>query len=94
VLTMTETASAVVKTIVAQSAGAETGGLRIHGSETDATAFEVAVAGGPEPADAVVERDGARVFLEPVAATALDDRELDAQVDGDGSFRFAIKPQG
>ncbi|MFC0680671.1 hypothetical protein ACFFGH_22805 [Lysobacter korlensis] len=93
-LTLTETASTVVKTIVTQNTGTDTGGLRIHGTDSDAATFEVALAGGPEPADAVVERDGARVFLEPVAAAALDDRELDAQVGEDGSIQFAINPQG
>ena len=79
-LTLTETASTVINTIVAQSPTTETGGLRIQGT----------VAPSPEATDAVVEKDGARVFLEPSAAQVLDDKTLDAQVAEDGSVRFAI----
>lgn len=92
-LTLTETASSVVKTIVAQSPSTETGGLRIQGAGTQETEFQVSVVPQPEMTDSVVERDGARVFLEPGAAIVLDDKVLDAQVAEDGSVRFAISPQ-
>lgn len=89
-LTLTETASTVINTIVAQSPTTETGGLRIQGTGTPETEFQVTVAPSPEATDAVVEKDGARVFLEPSAAQVLDDKTLDAQVTEDGSVRFAI----
>lgn len=92
-LTLTETASTVISTIVAQSPGTDTAGLRIQGAGTEDTEFQVSVAPAPEAADAVVERDGARVFLEPGAALVLDDKVLDARVGDDGSVRFAISPQ-
>ena len=47
----------------------------------------------PEPADAVVEADGARVFLDSTAQAALDDQVLDAQMNEDGSVRFALAAQ-
>lgn len=92
-LTLTDTASSVVKTIVAQSPSTDTGGLRIQGTGTPETEFQVSVAEAPEASDSVVERDGARVFLEPGAAMVLDDKVLDAQVAQDGSVRFAISAQ-
>ena len=54
----------------------------------------VAVAPAPETTDAVVEQDGARVFLDVAASVALGDKVLDAQVDEGGSVTFGITPQG
>ncbi len=92
-LTLTETASTVVKTIVAQNAGVEDAGLRINADDADTTNFGVAISAAPEVDDAIVESDGARVFLDQNAAIALDDKVLDAQVEEDGSVRFAIANQ-
>ena len=44
-------------------------------------------------ADTVVVTDGARVFLDEAANTALDDRVLDAELGQDGSVRFALGSQ-
>jgi iron-sulfur cluster assembly protein len=92
-LTLTESASDLVKTIVAQTAGSPDGGLRIRGNGTPETQFEVAVTPQPLDEDAVVETDGARVFLEQSAAVLLDDKVLDAQLAHDGVVRFAISSQ-
>ncbi|WP_223693886.1 Fe-S cluster assembly protein HesB [Leifsonia poae] len=89
-LTLTENASTIVKTITGQSPDAEEAGLRISSSNPQNTAFAAAVAPSPEPADQVVEVSGARLFLEPGAAVALDDKVLDAQVDASGSVSFAL----
>jgi len=93
-LEITDTASTVVKTIAAQTPGTEEGGIRISGStDGDATAFDLAVAAEPAPGDAVVESDGAKVFLDPAAAQVLDESVLDAQVTDDGQVRFAVGAQ-
>jgi iron-sulfur cluster assembly protein len=92
-LTLTDTASTVVKTIAAQTPGAENGGLRINGDTPETTNFSVALAAEPEAGDQVVEHDGAKVFLEENASQALDDKVLDAQVDEGGAVRFAIGQQ-
>jgi iron-sulfur cluster assembly protein len=92
-LTLTDTASTVVKTIVDQSPASETGGLRIQSTDQPEGRFEVNVVTEPEATDSVVERDGARVFLEPGAAAVLDDKTLDAQVDDAGAVRFALSSQ-
>ncbi|NQX28780.1 iron-sulfur cluster assembly accessory protein [Microbacteriaceae bacterium VKM Ac-2854] len=89
-LTLTDTASTVVKTITEQVELPQEGGLRISGDDLDAQNFAVAVAPAPQISDAVVEQDGARVFLDIAASVALSDKVLDAQVDENGSVSFAI----
>jgi iron-sulfur cluster assembly protein len=89
-LTLTENASTIVKTIAAQTPGADDGGLRISSKDSGTTDFTVAVTASPEPRDEVVESDGARVFLEEEAAAVLFDKVLDAQVDDEGAVRFAL----
>jgi Fe-S cluster assembly iron-binding protein IscA len=91
-LTMTQTAAEAVKQIVARVPQAEDGGVRIRdagGTE----GFELSVTPDPEPQDTVVVTDGARVFLDQSAATALEDRVLDAELAQDGSVRFALGDQ-
>lgn len=89
-LTLTDTATTVVKSIVEKAPAADAAGLRIHGTAEDATNFSVAVVAGAEPGDAVVETEGARVFLEENASRALDDKVLDAEVSDDGAVTFAL----
>ncbi len=96
-LTLTENADAVVTTIVGrEDAGAEAG-LRIQTAEGQGpngeARFAVHVVPTPEPADAVVEGQGSRVFLEDVAADALSDKVLDAGVDEQGAVSFTILAQ-
>jgi Fe-S cluster assembly iron-binding protein IscA len=88
-LTMTETASTLVRTITDQSVGSAEGGLRISQSDS-ATDFAVDVVPAPESADQIIEREGARVFLEEQAATTLADRVLDAQLDENNAVRFSL----
>ncbi len=91
-LTLTETAASAVKTISSQIP-TEGGGLRIRDTGPE-TGFELALAPSPEQGDAVVETDGARVFVDAAASVALDDRILDAEMDPDGSVRFALGVRG
>lgn len=92
-LTMTDTAAEAVKTIVARVPEAGDGGLRIRdvGAEDG---FELSVAAAPQPDDTVVITSGARVFLDTAASVALDDRVLDAQLQHDGTVRFALTSLG
>lgn len=92
-LTMTETAAEAVKTIVARVPQAADGGLRIRDAGAE-TGFELSVAPAPEPDDTVVVTEGARVFLDTAASLALGDRVLDAQLEQDGTVRFALAAQG
>jgi len=93
-LTLTPNATAIVKEIATQPGLSETAGLRITSeSETD-PAFAVTAADQAEPGDAVVEQDGATVYLDEAAATMLDDKVLDAAVDQSGKVEFALGLQG
>ena len=92
-LTLTENASTVVKTIVDQSVEAQEAGLRISQDAVDSPALHVIPTEAPQPGDQVLEEAGARVFLEETAAQTLDDQVLDAQVDESGGLQFSITPQ-
>jgi Fe-S cluster assembly iron-binding protein IscA len=94
VLTLTENASTVVKTIVDQSGTGQEAGLRISQDEPDSPALHVMPTQVPQPGDQVLEEAGARVFLEENAAVTLDDKVLDAQVDANGGVQFTIDSQG
>ncbi|MDM4761991.1 iron-sulfur cluster biosynthesis family protein [Galbitalea sp. SE-J8] len=89
-LTLTENAATVVKTIADQAPEADQVGLRIAADATDAAELTLAVVTEPQPDDQVVESAGARVFLEPNAALLLDDKVLDADVAENGSVTFAV----
>lgn len=89
-LTLTDTASAVVSNIVGQATGSETGGLRI---DQEGSQLNLSIAEAPASEEVVVENAGARVFLANGAADVLDDKVLDARVEQDGSVRFAIGDQ-
>ncbi|MCL2515277.1 MAG: Fe-S cluster assembly protein HesB [Microbacteriaceae bacterium] len=92
-LTLTENASTVVKTLAARGGTSDEGGLRISSAAPESREYAVEVAPRPAEADTVVEADGARVFLEPTAALALDDKILDAEVSGEGNVRFSLADQ-
>jgi iron-sulfur cluster assembly protein len=85
VLTLTQTAAEVVRTLVEQSPAPDSGGLRIAaGEETgEGVGLELSLVVEPEPADERVEQEGATVFLDPDAAAMLADKLLDAQVAED-----------
>jgi iron-sulfur cluster assembly protein len=92
-LTLTDSASTVVKTITGRTPDVQNAGLRISADEVGAVDFAVAIAPAPEPTDTVVESSGAKVYLEENAAVTLDDKVLDAQVADDGSVQFSIGNQ-
>jgi iron-sulfur cluster assembly protein len=94
VLTLTENANNVVKSIVEQSGQGGQGGLRISQDAPDSPALHVMPTEAPQPGDQVLEEEtGARVFLEETAAETLDDKVLDAQVDESGGVQFTIALQ-
>ena len=66
----------------------------IRDTRSAETGFELGISPQPETTDAVVEVEGARVFLDAGAALALEDKVLDAQMEQDGSVRFALAVQG
>ncbi len=97
-LTLTDSATTVVKTLIEQAPDATGAALRISASavsvsELGATDLSLAIARTAEPTDTVVENAGAKVFLEEKAARVLSDKVLDAEVDDEGSVRFSIDVQ-
>lgn len=96
-LTLTDNATTIVTTLVSRQSEAPDAGLRIH-STADAGAdgaarLAVLVTAVPEPEDQIVEVSGTRLFLDETAASALDDKVLDAGVDDEGSVSFAVLPK-
>jgi len=91
-LTLTQTAAEAVEELVARVPLAEDGGVRIRDTGSS-EGFEMSVVPVPDPTDTVVVEGRARVFLDDVAAAALDDRVLDAELAGDGAVRFALGKQ-
>ncbi|MGH3499144.1 MAG: Fe-S cluster assembly protein HesB [Nocardioidaceae bacterium] len=92
-LTLTENASSVVKSITEQNTPDEGAGLRIVQDPSSGDALELSVAPTPQPGDQVVEDQGARLFLEEGAAATLEDKVLDAHVDTSGSVEFSLAVQ-
>jgi iron-sulfur cluster assembly protein len=93
VLTLTEGAVEAVRSIVSSSPNLpETAGLRISEAGEEEGQHVVSVAENPLEGDEIVEEKGVRVFLEPVAASHLDDKVLDAETQG-SRIRFRISPQ-
>jgi Fe-S cluster assembly iron-binding protein IscA len=72
----------------------ESGGLRFEGiaGEDGSFRFDPSLADEPEEGDEVVERDGAKVFLDAVAAEKLADQILEIESHGD-HVHFDFVPQ-
>ena len=93
-LTITDSAGSAIRNLTSQSELPADTGLRIMKQGAGAPSFELALTEGPAADDQVVEEGGARVFLEPAAAGALEDMALDAQVNEQGDIAFRISDQG
>jgi iron-sulfur cluster assembly protein len=93
-LALTDNAVDAVKEIVSSSdETAETGGLRLVAQRTGLQpSLQLSVSPRPAEDDEVIEEQGARVFLEPEAASLLDDKVLDASVE-QGQVAFTIADQ-
>ena len=93
-LALTDSAVQAVKDIVSSSDEiAETGGLRMVAERAGTRAnFELSVVPLPAEDDEVIEEQGVRVFLEPEAASLLDDKVLDASVE-QNQVAFTIADQ-
>jgi Fe-S cluster assembly iron-binding protein IscA len=96
VLELTAAAAEAICTLLAAQAVPSGGGLRItvtapaNGDEQPG--YEMAVVTGPAASDAVVERDGAFVYLEPAALGTFTDTVLDAhEREGGVSFTFLTR---
>jgi Fe-S cluster assembly iron-binding protein IscA len=97
VLTLTDAAVAAIRDLLAHTALPGQGGLRISAalptSGGDEPSFEIAVVACGEATDAVVERDGAYVYVEPAAVSVFDGKVLDAH-PGETRVSFTFQPSG
>jgi iron-sulfur cluster assembly protein len=93
-LALTDSAVEAVKNIVSSSEETtETGGLRMVAEQAGTqTNLQLSVVTVPAEDDEVIEEQGARVFLEPEAASLLDDKVLDASVE-QNQVAFSIADQ-
>ena len=85
-LTLTPNAAEAVRRLVSSAPiSDDVGGLRIAPGEPtpDGVPLELTIVGSPEPEDQDAGAPDAHVYLEPTAAEALDDKILDAEVEGD-----------
>jgi Fe-S cluster assembly iron-binding protein IscA len=94
-LVLTQTAVAVVNNLTS-AVGTEGAGLRISSGTTTPPGggLQVEITPGPAEQDQVLSERGARVFLDPDAASYLDDKVLDANVDDQGGPHFMLSGQG
>ena len=91
VLTITPQAMDVLRRVTAHPTMEPAPGLRIAHQERSGAVLQVRSVQGPQPGDEVVERDGARLYLEPGAARRVRGRSLDATVDDEGRVQFVLR---
>jgi iron-sulfur cluster assembly protein len=93
-LTLTESAKEMVRDMIAAGNAPEGSGLRISSAhdEDGGPALSLELADAPFEGDQVVEDDGTRLFLEPAAASLLDDKILGAEAHED-HYHFSLEDQ-
>jgi Fe-S cluster assembly iron-binding protein IscA len=93
-LALTDSAVEAVKSIVSSAKEAsETSGLRMVAERAGTQAnFHLSVVPLPAEDDEVIDEQGARIFLEPEAASLLDEKVLDASVEQD-QIAFTLADQ-
>ena len=89
-LTLTNHAQDAVRTLTKDPQAPERAGLRIAAGNQG---LELMLVAEPAPGDALIDDDGARVFLESQAANLLDERTLDAEIEGDKVNFFLASPE-
>jgi len=94
VLTLTDHAVAAIRNLTTQPGLPAETGLRIAPEDGDAGGLALSLSDGPRAGDQVIEKADVQVFVQPDAATALDDKALDAQVNEDGAESFPLQSQG
>src|SRR5882757_655279 len=95
-LAITESAAEAINALVSRGDMPEGSGARIA-ADGEGQGLELALVPGPAEDDAVVEGQGATVYLEQTAAQVLGDKVLDierfVESTGEEQLRFAIVPK-
>lgn len=89
-LTLTANAREILRKVPHQPSLGPGAGLRIAKSQSKDEVFVTTLATTPRRDDEVVDHDGARVFLGPLAARRFDGRRLDARHDDAGRIEFVV----
>ncbi len=89
-LSLTDDAATTIRALLDRPGVPDGSGLRLAVAGDGSEGYQITAATGPAAGDAVVDVDGARVFVEPVAADALTDKVLDANTDDEGLIRFSF----
>jgi iron-sulfur cluster assembly protein len=94
VLAISLGAAEAIKQAVSSARMPDEGGVRISAEPTrgESVRLDLSVVMNPEPGDAIVEQKGANVFVEQDVAPILDDKTLDASIEG-GQVSFSIVEQ-
>jgi len=97
-LALTDEATKAIEGILDAPAVPEGAGLRIAAPEgadaaPDAGNLQVSVVAAPAEGDQVIAEQGARVFVDNPVVPFLDDKFLDAQINGE-QISFMIGTQG
>lgn len=89
-LTITQQASEVIRGILSGDETPDEAVVRI--SPADEQGLTITVVEAPEADDQIIEAHGVEVCVEPTAAEALDDKQLDASAVGE-NVAFSISPK-
>lgn len=94
-LAISHGAAEVIKQIVLSAQVPDEGGVRISAQPIgdESMRLDLSLAMSPEPGDAIVEQEGANVFVEQTVAPLLDDKTLDAAMVDADQVTFSIVEQ-
>jgi iron-sulfur cluster assembly protein len=92
VLTLTDRAAETIRVLTSQPGVPAETGLRMSLPEGSDGALMLSLE-PRQPQDEVIEDGGALVFIEQDAATIVEDRELDGQLDDQGQASFMLGSQ-
>ncbi len=91
-LTITPQASNAIRGVLASQQAPDGSVFRISPKPGESNLI-LSIVDAPQPDDEIVEGEGVEVCVEPTAAEALDDKELDAMVV-EGEVNFTISERG
>ncbi len=94
-LTMTPDAAEAIRLLVDQPEAPEGAGLKLApgvAEPGEPAPITLSLTEGPTPSDQVVEEQGARLFIDQELAPVLEDKVLDASVEG-GQVAFTLIEQ-
>ena len=89
-LTLTQQAREIVSRIGRHPSTSDTIGVRISRGGVNTNRMGVALADGPHEGDQVLECNGGRVYVGPLAVDSLIGKTLDATTDDTGRVQFCV----